>query len=249
MGEEQQEIRRIQLLEDEELWLVLHERYGLLEEAPPEDNCVLLTNQRLIGFSREESRRRRVLLSLQAVDAVEVTDPARSLRPLVTGGLLILAALVVAWLASVFNVGGFLPWLIEGILVLLGAITASTYFAAEETAVITFRTHTTEVALPLRTPQALRDAYSMAQGFFQAKAGQVPTTSRVSYPLVPPVDASPWQGHGEPSQGTDAPAPGTASYPQESAQAEFPEQPADAPVPGMTPHQQESTQAEGRKDV
>ena len=249
MTEEHHEIRRVQPLEGEHLWLVLHERDGFLEEAPPEDDCLLLSNQRLIGFSRGESRRRRVLLSLHDVDAVEITDLAKNLRPLVTGGLLVLAALAIAWLAAAFNMGGFLPWLIEGVLVLLGAITASTYFVAEETAMITFRTRATEVSLPLRTPQALRDAYTMAQGFFQAKAGQVPTAGPESYPPVPPVDAMPWQERSEPSQGTDSPDPDTTSHPLESAQREFPEQPADVPLPGMTPHQQESTQAEGWKDV
>lgn len=223
MSEVQQESERIQPLEGEGPWLVLHERYGFLEEAPPEDDCLLLSNQRLIGFSRREGQRRWTLLSLQAVDAVEVTDVARSLRPLLTGVLLVLGAAALVWLAAVFSMGGVLSWLIGGVLVLLGAITASTYFVAEETATITFRTRTTEVSLALRTPQAVRDAYTMAQGLFQAKAGQ----------------------------GANGPAPGAASYPQESAQVELPGQPAYAPTPGMTPHQQESesTQAEGWRDV
>ena len=244
MSEEHQEIRRVRLLEGEEVWLALHAQHGLLEEVPPEDDCMLLTNQRLIGFSLEESQRRLVLLPHQSVDAVEITDLARSLRPLVTGGLLVLGAVAAVWLATAFSVGGILPWLIGGILVLLGAITASTYFVAEDTAMITFRARASEAALPLRTPQALRDAYLVANGFFQARAGQRRP------PEIPTVEVSPpWQGTVEPSDGVDAPTPGTPSYPQEPAQMEAPEQPADDPVPGMTPHHQESTQAEGRNDV
>ena len=217
MSEKQQEIRNVQLLEDEDQWLALHGRYGLVEEVPPRGDCVVLTSQRLIGFWQEESRHRQVLLPIQNVEAVEITDMARNLKPLVQGGLLLLGAVAVVWLAAAFNVVGILPWLIAGVLVLLAAVTASTYFVAEETAMINFRARISEVALPLRSSEALRDAYSLANGFFQAKAGQIPTAvqDRVS------PQASPWEEAGEPGQGEGATStPDTASNPLESAQAE-----------------------------
>ena len=241
MSEKQQEIRSVQLLEDEDQWLALHGRYGLLEEVSPRGDCVVLTSQRLIGFWQEEGRHRQVMLPIQTVEAVEITDLARNLKPLVQGGLLLLGAVAVVWLVAAFNVGGILPWLIMGVLVLLAAVTASTYFVAENPAMITFRARTSEVALPLRSSEALRDAYSLANGFFQAKAGQVPTAvqDRVS------SQVSPWEEASGTGQGEEtAPAPDAASYPLESVQAEFPVQPATAPIPGMAPHPLESAQTE-----
>ncbi len=240
MNEAQQEIRGIQPLEGEGPWLILHERHGLLDQAPPEEDCLLLSNLRLIGLSQGEGRRRSTLLSLQDVDVVEITDISRSLKPLVTGGLMVLSAVVLAWLAAAFDVAGFLPWLIGGTLVLLGAITASTYFVAEETAMITFRNRTTEVSLPLLTPLVMRDAHTMVHRFFQAKAGQAPTADQ---------DTAPLQEHSGPETVDDAPAPEAESYPQEFPQADPTEQPADAPLPGVISYQPESTQAEGWRDV
>ena len=270
MSEKQQQIRSVQLLEGEDQWLALHGRHGLLEEVPPQGDCVVLTSQRLIGFWQEESRHRQVLLPIQNVEAVEITDSTRNLKPLVQGGLLLLGAVAVVLLADAFSVGGILPWLIVGVLALLAAVTASAYFVAEDPAMITFRARTSEVALPLRSSEALRDAHTLVNGFFQAKAGQVPTAfqDRVSHQM------SPWEESGglgqgvgfaaapdavsyplEPAQAefpvqpATVPVPGVTPHPSEPAQVEFPVQPATVPVPGVTPHPSESAQAEGGKDV
>ena len=58
----------------ERLWLALEGRHGLLEEPPSKDSFIALTNQRLISFIREGHKQRRVLLSLDNVDSVEVAD-------------------------------------------------------------------------------------------------------------------------------------------------------------------------------
>lgn len=174
-GEEYRVIRDIPLLEEEEVWLALDSRYGLLEEPPPKDDFLALTSQRIIGVASEDGRQRRILLPVHSVDAVEVTDPSRSTKPLVTGGLLILAALGVTWATAALGLSGALPWLIAIVMAVLGAVTASTYFVKEETAAITFRARAADATLPLRTPQAVRGAFSMANGFFQIRAGGSPT--------------------------------------------------------------------------
>lgn len=227
MRGEQEEIRGVQLLPNEELWLVLHGKYGLLEDAPPQDDCILLTNQRLVGFVRGDGRERLVLMPLPEVDAVEVNDVAQRLTPLLTGGAMILGAVVVVWLAAALGIAGILPWLIGGALAVLGAITASTYFVAEDAASILFRTPTTELALPLHTPEALRDARGMAHGFFLARAGHEPTPRAARQPELIVSDSP--QPLPESGDGTH-PAP-------ETSQGE------------ATTYRPESPESEGRQDV
>ncbi len=227
MRGEQEQIRGVQLLPNEELWLVLHGRYGLLEDAPPQDDCILLTNQRLVGFVRNDGREHLVLAPLQEVDAVEVNDVAQRVMPLLTGGAMMLGAVVVVWLAAALGIAGILPWLIGGALVLLGAITASTYFVAEDAASILFRTRTTDLALLLHTPEALRDAHDMAHGFFLARAGHEPTARPARQPELIVSDSSqqlPESGDG-------------ARQTTEPSQSE------------ATAYRPESTESEGRQDV
>ena len=226
MRGEQNKIRSVQLLPNEELWLVLHGRYGLLEDAPPEDDCILLTNQRLMGFISDDGRERLVLVPLQEVDAVEVNDVAQRVKPLLTGAAIMLGAVVVVWLAAALGIAGILPWLIAGALAVLGAITASTYFVAEDAASILFRTRTTELALSLHTPEALRDAHDMAHGFFLARAGQEPAARAVRQPeLIASDNPQPLPESGDGAHQT-----------QEMSQSE-------------TAYHPESTESEGRQDV
>ena len=229
MNQEHQEIRDIQLLRDEEVWGGLHPGLGLLEEVPERSDCVVLTNQRLLGFWQEQGRRQRILLPLETVDGVELSGTVRSMKPLMQGALLLLAAGVVVWLALAFNAMGVLSWLIVATIVLLAAVTASSFWASEQIATITFRAGTLEVTLPLQTSQAQRDAHTLALMFFQARAGQ----ERSPSPLPPVVEPVPWPG---------APEPG----PIEAVQAVQEVDAGSAPTPV---HSAESTQAEGRHDI
>ena len=221
MRDEQEKIRGVQLLPNEELWLVLHGRYGLLEDAPPRDDCILLTNQRLMGFVHDDGRERLVLVSLQEVGAVEVNDVAQRVKPLLTGGAMMLGAVVVVWLAAALGISGILPWLIGGALVVLGAITASTYFVAEDAASILFRTPTTDLALPLHTPEALRDAHDMAHGFFLARAGHEPTARAARHPkLIVSDSPQPWPESGDGAHPIPETSQGEAAYRPESPESE-----------------------------
>ncbi len=221
MRGEQEEIRGVQLLPNEELWLVLHGRYGLLEDAPPQDDCILLTNQRLLGFVRNDGRERLVLVPLQEVDAVEVNDVTQRVKPLLTGGAMMLGAVVVVWLAAALGIAGILPWLIGGALVVLGAITASTYFVAEDAASILFRTRTTELVLPLRTSEALRDAHGMAHGFFLARAGHEPAARAARQPELTVSDSpQPLPESGDGAHQAPETSQGEAAYHPESPESE-----------------------------
>lgn len=221
MRGEQNKIRSVQLLPNEELWLVLHGRYGLLEDAPPEDDCILLTDQRLMGFIRDDGRKHLVLVPLQEVDAVEVNDVAQRVKPLLTGAAMMLGAVVVVWLAAALGIAGILPWLIAGALAVLGAITASTYFVSEDAASILFRTHTTELVLSLHTPEALRDAHDMAHGFFLARAGQEPAARAIRQPeLIASDSPQPLPESGDGAHQTQEPSQSETAYRPESTESE-----------------------------
>ena len=178
MNAEYTEVGGIRLLDGEEVCLALDGRYGLLHGAPPQDDFAVVTNQRLICFARKDGKRRRVLLPIGGVESVEVTDLAKNIRPLVSGGLMLLAAVGVSWAAAVVGWSGVLPWIIAAALAALGALTASSYFVSEDSPSITFRTRTTEVSLALRSEGALRDAYRLANGPFLAQAGQTSTAEQ-----------------------------------------------------------------------
>ena len=216
MNQKQQEVRGIQLLTDEQPRRVLHGSLGLLDEVPPQDDCVVVTNQRLMGFSREKDRHRKILLPMQSVEAVEISDPAKSTRPLLQGSLMLVAAVAVIWLAAAFNATGILSWVIALTLGSLAAITASSFFVAEETAVITFRGRTAEVTLPLRSPQALQDAYSLLNEFFREKASQETTPSSTPLMDTPPPLAVP----ANPGSGEDTSNADTSSLGKESPQGQ-----------------------------
>ena len=180
MNTEYTEVGGIRLLDGEEIYLTLDGRHGLVHGVPPQDDFVVVTNQRLVCFAHKEGKHRRVLLPIGGVESVEVTDLGKNIRPLVSGGLMLLAAIGVSWAAAVVGWSGILPWIIAAVLVALGALTASSYFVSEDSPSITFRTRTTEVSLSLRGEAALRDAYRLANGLFQAQAGQTPTFEQIS---------------------------------------------------------------------
>ena len=206
MDSDYREVRGIKLLDGEEVRLTLDGRYGLLNGVPPQDDFIAVTNRRLICFARKDGKRRRVLLPIGSVEAVEVTELARSVRPLLSGGLLLLAAVGVSWTATVLGWGGILPWIIGAVLVALGALTASSYFVSEDSPSITFRARTTEVSLALRGEEALRDAYRLANGPFQAQGAPVGDSSvaeEASLVVEAPVAGEELEEAASPSQPSD----------------------------------------------
>lgn len=247
------EVGGIRLLDGEEVYITLDGRYGLSQEAPPQDDFVVLTNRRLICFARKEGKHRRVLLPIGSVESVEVTDLAKSTRPLVSGGLMLLAAIGVSWAAAVLGWGGVLPWIISAVLVALGALTASSYLVSEDSPSITFRSRTTEVSLSLRRDAALRDAYRLANGLFQAQAGQTAAAEQSSTGedvtatvADEEVDRSVEPSSGDVSTADDAPPVVSASAGDEGSAAPVEEPPAEdaSPAEEAPPKVREATARE-----
>ncbi|MBI4339717.1 MAG: hypothetical protein HY680_07160 [Chloroflexi bacterium] len=187
-----------ELLEGERLHVVLGDRQGLALKVPAQEDYLALTGMRVIASWRREARLRRVAMPLEAVEAVELTELAREVKPLATGILLMLGGLLVPGLAGLLGLNGVVAWSVGAIMVLLGAVTASAYFAREERAVLTFRSGASEAALPLRTAAALRDAYTVASEFFALRAARAAARLRDPYAAGPPYDAAVrWSRDGE----------------------------------------------------
>ncbi|GEM_PF-4933311 len=156
----------LQLAEGEELRLVLDSKQGLVDGPPPGEDCLLLTNRRVAAAWRDDIRQRRAAAPLGRVDGVEVTELSRDYKPLITGVLFMGVGLMVPWVAALFNLNGFIAWLLALVLVVLGAVTASAYFAREQVGVIAFKAGTLEVSMPLRSTQGVQGAYALATAYF-----------------------------------------------------------------------------------
>ncbi|MBI4198970.1 MAG: hypothetical protein HY535_00655 [Chloroflexi bacterium] len=197
------EIRGIRLLDHEEVVLLLGAREGLTAQLPSQQDFLVLTTHRLLGYSRDGGKRRSVVSPLDEVTTVEVSDPAKSARPLMTGSLTVLAGAVVPVLANLLDLGGLIAWLIGIVAVLLGLVTVSTYFVAEETSSVAFHTRSGGVTFPLRSARARQDVYVLINRFFQRRdtasppsyPGQTPGASRaVEAAGDPPESAQPQGG-------------------------------------------------------
>ncbi|MBI2170466.1 MAG: hypothetical protein HYU30_00365 [Chloroflexi bacterium] len=166
------EALQTKMLQGEEVRLVLGGKGGVSKSAPAGEDYLVLTSRRIIAAWREETRRRQVAVHLDRVDGVELTELSRELKPLVTGGLFMLAGVMVPWIAALLTLNGVVAWLLAVVLLALGAVTASAYFVRDQAAVITFRAGALEASLPLRSAQAVRGAYAAASLFFSLAAAR-----------------------------------------------------------------------------
>ena len=177
----------MKLLEGEEIRAVLGSRQGMANSLPEGEDYLMITSQRVMAVWREETRHRQVTAPLGRIDGVEVTELVRDYKPLVTGGLFMLAGVMVPWLAALFNLNGIVAWLLAIVLVVLGAVTASAYFVRDQMAVISFRAGGVEASLPLRSPQAVRGAHALTIEFFALTAPPpVPDSRSAPYALQSP---------------------------------------------------------------
>jgi hypothetical protein len=173
------------MLAGEEVHLVLGSKGGVTKSAPAGEDYLVLTSRRIIAAWREETRRRQVAAPLDRVDGVELAELSRELKPLVTGGLFMLAGVMVPWVAALLNLNSIVAWLLAAVLLVLGAVTASAYFVRDQAAIITFRAGALEASLPLRSAQAVRGAYTAASLFFSLAAAKGAPYSLESPPGEP----------------------------------------------------------------
>lgn len=185
MKGEAKEALQTKLLQGEEVHLVLGGKGGLSKSAPAGEDYLVLTSRRVIAAWREETRQRQVAAPLDRVDGVELAELSREPKPLVTGGLFMLAGVMVPWIAGLLTLNSVVTWLLAVVLVVLGAVTASAYFVRDQAAIITFRAGALEASLPLRSAQAMRGAYAVASLFFSLAAAQGGPYARELSPGAP----------------------------------------------------------------
>lgn len=187
MNYPRRQISTLLLNENERLSLILDGKAGLVMEIPVTNDCIIVTNQRLISLSVNDGRYEEVFLPVRNVSAVEVTDSHKNSKPLIQSGLLLGAAALVIWLAIALNISGILPWIIAAVLVALSAINASTYFLPEDPAKITFHlSSTAKVTLKLHTPESMETAHALSNSFFALNASEDSDTT-TAYPNHKPL--------------------------------------------------------------
>lgn len=179
---ERRSIQGIDLLKGEELALQLDGREGLVREPIPRGDLLLMTNLRMVRLAKERTRESLGIAYLEDIDNVEITTPSKNSGLLVTGGLLILAGVLAGILVNAFGFHLLIALATAGALGGLGIISSSKYFIPEEPATLLFRIGASEIALPLRSQCALRDAYFLVNHLFMLRAGH--------HPLVPTEEAA-----------------------------------------------------------
>ena len=167
-----EETLSIAMLNGEQILLVLNSKLGLEQEIPSGGAYVALTNDRIIGTWQEDSRQRNIAVKASSVESLELVKLKRDPRPLFTGGLFVLAGLGVPWLAMTLDLSGLLSFTIAILLVVLGLLTASTYFVREQIALLSIRGGNWEFAVPLTTNQAVAGGFTFINRYFASSAAQ-----------------------------------------------------------------------------
>lgn len=186
MNGPEQETSQAALLAGEQLRIVLCSKQGLATAIPASEDYLALTEQRVIARWGDGTRRKEVAMPLERVDAVDLTVLSRDVKSLVTGVLLIAGGVIVPFLSFLLSLNGVVAWLLGAILVLLGIVTSSSYFAPEARAVLLLRAGGAEAALPLHTEAAVKDAGKVAGEVFALKAAQKAAKDASPYALVSP---------------------------------------------------------------
>lgn len=172
-----EETLSISMLDGERVLLVLNCKLGLEQAIPSGEAYVALTSQRIIGTWQEDSRQRNIAIKTPSVDSLELIKVKRDPRPVFTGGLLFLAGLGVPWLAMVLGLSGLLSSAVGILLVVLGSLTASTYFVRKHVALLSIRGGNWEFAVPLTTNQAVSGGFTFINHYFAASGRQPETDS------------------------------------------------------------------------
>lgn len=160
----------LELADGEELRLALDSKQGLVGGPSPGEDCLLLTDRRVIATWRDDIRRRQMAAPLGRIDGVEVTELSQDFKPLITGVLFMGVGLMAPWVAALFSLNGVIAWLLALVLVALGAVTASAYFARDQAGAIAFKAGTLEISLPLRSAQSIQGAHALARAYFAEAA-------------------------------------------------------------------------------
>lgn len=165
-------------LPDEQVEFVLDARAGLLDEAAPSGDALIVTNRRVARVGSGRGLRVLTLLPLSSVSAVEALDAGRSLERLGQGVLLIAVGLALgggSWVVLGVQV---LSVLLGGLPALAGVYALAGWAFPDAEGQLRIHAFGQVVTQPLRSSAARRDAPAAAARLYaltwsEALAGAV----------------------------------------------------------------------------
>ena len=153
-------------LPDEQIEFVLDARAGLLDQAVPGSDALIVTNRRVARAGAGHGSRVLTLLPLSNVSAVEVLDAGRSLDRLGQGVLLLAVGLALGGGSWVVLGVQALSVLLGGLPALAGVYALAGWAFPDAEGQMRIHTFGQVVAQPLRSGAARRDAYAAASRLY-----------------------------------------------------------------------------------
>ncbi len=167
----------IRLLPDEKVKVAVELEGGLTEELENSHATLLLTNRRLIRYSRAGHKSNSVSAALEDIDSIEVIRRERHRQWMWVGSMFIAAGLLLAALSLIFLASPISPLLMALALALIGVVFILTY-AGGHTGEVIIRAGVKDIKCKMQ-PKALDDMELFVQRFYEFKLGY-PTEASAS---------------------------------------------------------------------
>ena len=173
-------VRQVSMLSGESISYIFSSEEGLITEPQPEGRILVLTNQRIMTFGKNNGVRETVLVPLEQVKAVSVNAGQRSKGTMFQGGTMIVAAvffyvLLAYWLTGRID-GPTVPIIrmdmvafVVFLVILTGvALLAQIYFAKPD-GEVTFQGDGVKFTFPFRREAAEDEMYILVNAAFAAR--------------------------------------------------------------------------------
>jgi len=163
-------IRNVSLLADERVVEMLSEQDGLVSDPQHKGPLLALTDRRLLLFSERDGQKEIAIAPLGQIQGVTVRTSGRSMKPLIQGLALMVAAIVAYLLIGTFVVKGVLiPAIVGTTIGIIGIYMVLRYIFWEDEASLTFRTDGWSFSFSHRV-RGHTDALTFVHRLFELKA-------------------------------------------------------------------------------
>ena len=176
-------IRQVHLLQNEKVVQLFTPTKGIVEhpgvdevDEMEDDELLVLTDQRLITFTRTEGKREVRAIHLSKVDGISVRGDTRNLKPLYQGLSIILVGVLVYLVLGTFSTDGWTAGFLGGTIAILGLIYIGQFLAWEQGGEITFHGGSWKTIFPY-TNMSESQVQTAIHKYFQLNSGEVPNKS------------------------------------------------------------------------
>ena len=160
--------------------LALDARRGVVTSSTAGENVLTVTTHRAILINSESGKRTTGLLALSKLTGIEVIDVYRASERLPQGLLLLAVGAILGWVSWVVIGVALVSLLVGGVPVLVSIYILTGFALPDQEGAIVLHAGNYAMRLPLRTPDARRDAYLVAHRLYElASVGAVPEPSAV----------------------------------------------------------------------